>query len=273
MPEKKSIDKLIKTVAKLRSQNGCPWDKEQTHKTLKRYLIEESYETIDAIDSNDKHLLMEELGDVLLQVVLHAQIARENKDFTFDDICNHINKKMISRHPHVFSNTKVKNTEEVLKNWEILKSNEKPYRKELFDGIPNSLPALLKALKVSKKVARVGFEWERDSALWKKFYDEIKEFKQAIKSKDRSKQSEEFGDLLFTAVNLARWYKLDPEENLNNGTKKFITRFNKVVKMASNSKKGTNKLSPKELNTLWEKVKKEERKNRRINRVKKQLHQ
>ncbi len=260
MPQKKSIDKLIKTVAKLRAPNGCPWDKEQTHKTLKRYLIEESYETIDAINSNDKHLLMEELGDVLLQVILHAQIAKENKDFTFDDICNHINKKMISRHPHVFSNTVVKNTEEVLKNWEVLKSNEKPHRKGLFDGVPNSLPALLKALKVSKKVAKVGFEWEKDSDLWKKFYDEIKEFKQAVKSKNKSKQSEELGDLLFTVVNLARWYKLDPEENLNNGTKKFITRFNKVIKMVSNSSKEINKLSPEALNKLWEKVKKEEKK-------------
>ena len=257
---KKSIEELVKTVAKLRSPNGCPWDKEQTHKTLKRYLIEESYETIDAIDKSDKHALMEELGDVLLQVVLHAQIAKENKDFTFDDVCNSINKKMISRHPHVFLNTKVKNTEEVLKNWEILKSNEKPYRKQLLDGVPSSLPALLKALKVSKKVARLGFEWEKDSQLWSKLYDEIKEFKQAVKSKKKAKQSEEFGDLLFTVVNLARWYKLDPEENLNNGIKKFIKRFNKVKKMANKSNEEINELSPKELNKLWERVKSSERK-------------
>ena len=256
---KRAIEKLLKTVARLRSPKGCPWDKEQTHKTLKRYLIEESYETIDAIDKSDKHALMEELGDVLLQVVLHAQIAKENKDFTFDDVCNSINKKMISRHPHVFSNTKVKNTEEVLKNWEILKNNEKPYRKELLDGVPSSLPALLKALKVSKKVARLGFEWEKDSQLWDKFYDEIKEFKQAVKSKKKTKQSEEFGDLLFTVVNLARWYKLDPEENLNNGIKKFIKRFNKVKEMANKSNREVDKLSPNELNKLWEQVKRREK--------------
>ena len=258
-----SIDKLIKTVAKLRSPNGCPWDKEQTHRTLKRYLIEEAYETIDAIDTGDKHLLMEELGDVLLQVVLHAQIAKDNKDFTFDDVCESINKKMISRHPHVFSNIKVKNTEEVLKNWEILKSSEKPHRKQLFDGVPISLPALLKALKISKKVARVGFEWEKESDLWKKFYDEIKEFKEAVKSKNKTQQSEELGDVLFTIVNLARWYKLDPEENLNNGITKFIRRFHRVEKRVNKSGKKINNLTPKELDKLWKEVKKGEKETRK----------
>jgi len=255
---KKPIEKLLKTVAKLRSPNGCPWDKEQNHKTLKRYLIEEAYETIDAIDKNDKHSLIEELGDVLLQIVLHAQIAKENKDFSFDDICNSINKKMISRHPHVFSDTKVKNTEEVLKNWDILKSKEKPERKELLDGIPGSLPALLKAYKVSKKVAKIGFDWQSDAQIWSQFFSEIKEFKQVSKSKNKDKQAEELGDLLFCIVNLARWYKLEPEETLNNGIKKFINRFNKVEKKVNNLGKKINNLTAKELDNLWKQVKKEE---------------
>ena len=253
----KSITDFLKTVAKLRSKKGCPWDKEQTHKTLKRYLIEEAYETIDAIDNNDFNSLKEELGDVLLQIALHTQIAKENKKFTFDDVVKYINKKMISRHPHVFSNVIVKNTDEVLANWEVFKKNEKPDRKEVFDGIPNSLPALLKALKVSKKAARQGFEWEKESDLWKTLNEEINEFK---KAKNKDNQAEELGDLLFMIVNIARWYKLDPEDTLNKGIKKFITRYRKITTNLNKSKKQLKSLSAKELNKEWEKVKHKERK-------------
>lgn len=255
----KPIDDFIKTVAKLRSPNGCPWDKEQTHKSLKRYLIEETYEAIDAIDKNDLAALKEELGDVLLQVVLHAQIASEKKKFSFNDIAKSINKKMISRHPHVFSNTKVKNTEEVMINWEKLKNKEKPVSKDIFENIPKSLPALLKGLKVSKKAAKVGFEWQNKAELLKKLKDEADELLTACKSNNKAKQEEELGDLLFMLVNLSRWYKLDPEESLNKGIKKFINRFNKVQKYANkNTKKSLEQLSALELNKLWEKVKREE---------------
>ena len=255
----KAIDKLVKTVAKLRSPKGCPWDKEQTHKTLKRYLIEEAYEALDAIDKNDSNELMEELGDVLLQIVLHAEIANEKKRFNLNDIANHINKKMISRHPHVFSNVKVKDSEEVIKNWEIIKKGEKPKRKSIFDGIPKALPALLKALKVSKKASRAGFEWEKEEDIWKTLESEILEFKKARKQKNKIRLSEEIGDILFTAVNIARWHKLDPEEALNSGTKKFIKRYNGVNKLIQ---KGNNnkKLSSKELEKLWKKIKLNERK-------------
>ncbi len=249
-----SVKELIKTVKKLRSPRGCPWDKEQTHKSLKRYLIEEAYETIDAINQNNKKALMEELGDVLLQVVLHAQIASENKDFNIYDVANHINKKMISRHPHVFSNVKLKTSAEVLVNWEKLKEKEKPDRKNTFDGIPTSLPALLKAWKISKKAAKVGFDWKKEVDLWKTFEKELIEFKLAIKKQSKSRQEEELGDLLFMIANIARWYKIDPEDILNSGINKFIKRFNKVRKML-NGKDFTD-ISANALNNLWEKVKK-----------------
>lgn len=253
-----NIEKLIKTVEKLRAPDGCPWDREQTHSTLKRYLIEETYEAIDAIDSNDPKLIMEELGDVLLQVVLHAQIASETNSFNINDIAKCINEKMISRHPHVFGDTVVKNAEEVLVNWEALKKKEKPERKDIFDGIPNSLPALLKAYKVSKKVAKEGFEWESESDLWTAFEKELKEFKDTTKSEDKNRQTEELGDLLFMIVNIARWYKIDPEETLNTGTKKFIKRYNSVKEKVTSQKKEIKNLSGKELNEIWEKVKSEE---------------
>ena len=187
-PIMKPIEQLVKTIAKLRSPKGCPWDKEQTHKTLKRYLIEEAYEALDAIDKSDSKALMEELGDVLLQIVLHSQIASENKKFTFNKVADYVNKKMISRHPHVFSNTLVKNSDEVMVNWEKIKRDEKPHRKDIFDGIPPALPALIKALKVSKKAAREGFEWKKETDIWKTLDSEVKEFKAVLTAvKDKIK--------------------------------------------------------------------------------------
>ena len=255
----KSIEQLVKTIAKLRSPKGCPWDKEQTHKTLKRYLIEETYETLEAIDRNDPQALMEELGDVLLQVVLHAQIACENKEFSFSQVADYVNKKMISRHPHVFSNTLVKTSEEVMTNWEIIKKTEKPHRKDIFDGIPIALPALLKALKVSKKAARDGFEWKKEIDIWKTLNSEIKEFKAACRGQNKQKKADEMGDILFTIVNIARWCKLDPEDSLSMATKKFISRYTRVKTKLKSSKKGIKELSYNELNNLWRLAKKQEK--------------
>jgi len=190
--------------------------------------------------------------------VLHAQIAKENKKFSFDDLVKSINKKMISRHPHVFGNKKVKNTNEVLINWEKLKKEEKPERKDIFHGIPKSLPALLKALKVSKKASRSGFDWDNKTNLWKTFKSEFKELETAAAKGNKNKLKEELGDLLFMTVNIARWYKLEPEECLNNGIKKFINRYNMVEKLLYGKDK--NKISTKELNNTWERVKKLEKK-------------
>lgn len=254
----KSFNKLQKTVAKLRSPNGCPWDKKQTHKSLRRYLIEEAYEAVDAIDENNSKTLMEELGDILLQVVLHAQIAKEQKKFTLNDVIECINKKMISRHPHVFGNLKVKTTEEVLANWEKLKKEEKPLTDNIFQNVPSSLPALLKALKISKKAAKAGFDWKNKTELWRMLNKEIKEFWEATNTRSKERQFEELGDLLFMIVNIARWYKLDPEDSLNKALTKFINRFNKV-KDKSRGYNTLRTIHPSKLNKLWELVKKEEK--------------
>lgn len=248
----KSLDELIKTIATLRGPNGCPWDKEQTHKTLKRYLVEETYETLDAIDEDNPKAIMEELGDVLLQVILHAQIASESKNFNIEDIASNINKKMIKRHPHVFGNVVAKTPDEVMVNWEKLKKEENPHRKEILDGVPLHLPALLKALKVSKKVAKEGFEWEKETELWKTLGDEINELQEAVKDNNKAKKEEELGDILFMLVNIARWYKLDPEEALRKSISKFLKRYSKVKELAGKDLKS---MTPKELNNLWERVK------------------
>lgn len=250
----KPIEKFLKTVARLRDpKKGCPWDRIQTHKTLKRYLIEEAYEAVDAIEKNDLKALKEELGDILLQVALHSQIANEKNRFSFNDVANNINKKMVSRHPHVFANTIAKTPEDVMVNWEIIKKQEKPNRREMLDGIPNSLPALLKSLKISKKAAKEGFEWKDEKQLWKTLENELSEFKRAIKSKNKDNQIEEFGDLLFMLVNLARWYKIEPEDTLNKAIKKFIKRYDKVKQL---SKRDIKELSADKLNKIWENVKK-----------------
>jgi tetrapyrrole methylase family protein/MazG family protein len=253
------IEKLIKTVEKLRAPNGCPWDREQTHKTLKRYLIEETYEAIDAIDSENSTAIMEELGDVLLQVVLHAQIASEDKRFNINDIAKVINEKMISRHPHVFGDVTVKNTEEVLVNWEALKKKEKPERKDIFDGIPVALPALLKAYKISKKASKDGFDWENEKDIWNAFEKELKEVKDEIKSGNKEKLSEEFGDLLFMMANIARWYKIEPEEALSNGSNKFMRRYKMLSESVKESNKEIKNLTPSELNKIWDEVKLKEK--------------
>lgn len=253
---KKPIEEFIETIARLRGPNGCPWDREQTHKTLKRYLIEETYEAVDAMENDDSQELMEELGDVLLQIVLHSQIAAENKTFTFDDVAKHVNNKMISRHPHVFGDLELKTADEVLANWDDFKKQEKPNR-EVFEGIPNSLPALLKALKVSKKVTKYGFDWEDKNHLLRALDLEYKEVQEAFSTDNKEHQMEELGDLLLMLVNLARFNKIDPEESLNKSIKKFTSRFNSVKNLSNDKLK---ELSPTEIQKLWETVKEHEQK-------------
>ena len=206
---KSNLEKLIKTIEILRSPEGCPWDREQDHKSLKKYLLNESYELLDAIDTMDDRLLCEELGDVLLQVILHAQIAKESSKFDIEDVAKKINDKLIHRHPHVFSDTPVKDSAEVVENWEQIKSKEKPERQSALDGIPNNFPALMRADNISKKAVRVGFEWPDIDMLWDTLFSEIDEFKQAAASGNKDRIQDEIGDMLFTIVNIARWHKVD----------------------------------------------------------------
>lgn len=244
-----NLDELIKTVAILRSENGCEWDKAQTHQTIRQNMLEEAYEAVEAIDENNPEHLKEELGDVLLQVVLHSQIAKDNNEFDIEDVAKLLNDKLIHRHPHVFGNIKTKNTNEILKNWELLKLDEKKERKRTLDGIPSTLPALLRCMKISKKVVRQGFEWKNLKQVEDCFKSELDEFKNAKSQEDKEG---EFGDILFSLVNVARWNNIDPELALEKANKKFIKRFNELEKMAP---KPLSELSFEEYDTLWKKAK------------------
>ena len=246
-----NIEKLLETMRILRSENGCKWDREQTHKSIRENMLEEAYEAIDAINDNDMKHLKEELGDVLLQVVLHSQIADDEGFFNFDDVARGINEKLIHRHPHVFSNTKVKDTKEILANWEKLKQEEKPHRKSVLDGISKSQSALMKAQKISKKAVRAGFEWQNIEQLKSCVESEFMEFENA---KTQAEKEEEFGDILFALVNLARWNKIDAEQALNIANEKFIKRFKKMEELAP---KALCELNFDEWEELWAKAKKE----------------
>lgn len=229
----KNLEKLIEIIEILRSPQGCKWDREQTHSSLKPNMLEEAYEAVDAINDNDMSHLKEELGDVLLQVVLHSQIAKEEHSFDIEDVAQTLNEKLIHRHPHVFGDTKVSSTQEILANWEKLKKEEKPHRKSIMDGISKSQSALMSAQKISKKAVKVGFEWDKEETLYDCVMSEIDEFKEACIEGDFQHEEEELGDILFAIVNLARWNKIDAEQALIKANKKFIKRFKKMEEIAT----------------------------------------
>ena len=244
-----NLERLIEIISILRSENGCKWDREQTHASLKRNMIEEAYEAVDAIDDNDFPHMQEELGDVLLQVVLHSQIAKEENKFNIEDVAKEISDKLVHRHPHVFGDVKVTSTDEILDNWEKLKKEEKPERTSIMDGISKSQAALMSAQKISKKAVKVGFEWPDENSLYDCVMSEIQEFKEA---KTKEEKEEELGDLLFAVVNLARWNKIDAEQALLKANKKFISRFREMEK---NTDKDLEQLSFEEWDNLWKKAK------------------
>lgn len=249
----KNLEELISVIAKLRAPDGCPWDREQTHQSLRPNMLEEAYEAVDAIDENNMLLLREELGDVLLQVLLHSQIASEHGDFNIEDVAKELKEKLIHRHPHVFGNTKVHNAQEVKENWDILKAQEKTDRKSVMDGISRSQAALMSAQKISKRAVKVGFEWPNENSLYDCLYSEIDEFKQAEKENNKEHMEEEFGDILFAAVNLARWNKIDAEQALLKANKKFEKRFRKMEELAT---KPLTDYSFEEYDKLWKQAKK-----------------
>ncbi len=245
-----NLERLIEIIDILRSENGCKWDREQTHATLRKNMLEEAYEAVDAIDDNDMKHLQEELGDVLLQVVLHAQIAKESKTFDIEDVAKQISDKLVHRHPHVFGDVKVDSTQEILDNWEKLKKEEKPHRTSIMDGISRAQAALMSAQKISKKAVNVGFEWPNEDSLYDCVLSEIKEFKEA---KTQDEKEDELGDILFAVVNLARWNKIDAEQALLRANKKFISRFRTMEKLAD---KNLESLSLEEWDNLWKQAKK-----------------
>jgi tetrapyrrole methylase family protein / MazG family protein len=246
------IDRLKQIVQRLRSPDGCPWDREQTHESLKPHVIEESYELIDAIDEKNDQGMQEELGDLLLQVVLHSQMASEEGRFDFDSVADVISEKLISRHPHVFGDTKLATSDAVLKQWDAIKRREKKDRASALDGVPRGLPALAKAQKTQSKAARVGFDWADAKGSLEKVEEEIKELHQA---ETGEKLAEELGDLLFSIVNFARKSKLDAEDLLQAATRKFSERFRKMEALAESRGLSFSSLTLGEMDKLWDEVK------------------
>lgn len=246
-----SFDELVSIVAKLRDPNGgCPWDLEQTHDSLTPYVVEEAYEVVDAIKLN-RAKLPEELGDLLLQVVLHAQVATDEKTFTLQDVIEHLSRKLVHRHPHVFGDKKVSGTKEVLENWERSKSKEPNASKSILDGVPRAMPALLRSQRLGDKAARVGFDWESSQQVLEKVKEELAEFIASAKQSPES-QSEEFGDLLFALVQWARKSSRTAEELLNAANDKFMRRFQHMERSTTSP---LHEMKTAELEQLWNEAK------------------
>lgn len=248
---------LLDIMDILRGEEGCPWDREQTHETLKRYLIEECYEVIEAVNSKDDDMIIEELGDVLFQIVFHCQIGKEKGHFNIDDVIATVCNKMIDRHPHVFKNNIVNSSKQVLENWEKIKKKEKGFKTytEELKHIAKTLPALMRAEKVQKKAAKVGFDWNRVEDALDKVYEELNEVKDVYKNKNREKILEEVGDLIFSTVNVARFLDIDPENALNYTIEKFINRFEYIERCASKQGKSLKDMTLKEMDKFWEEAK------------------
>ncbi|MGA2138932.1 MAG: nucleoside triphosphate pyrophosphohydrolase [Verrucomicrobiia bacterium] len=259
----KNIARLLEIMARLRGPGGCPWDREQTHQSIRHNLIEECYEAIEALDSGKMDAFKDELGDLLLQVVFHSQMASEDGTFDFDAVAKSINEKLVRRHPHVFGKTKADNSAAVLQQWEAIKKSEKNAESIVhLEDLPTHLPALLKADKVQRKVARVGFDWKHVKDVVAKIEEEVRELKGALASKNRKQFEEEIGDLLFAVVNLARFENLQAEELLNRATTKFVKRFQQIEKAVHASGRRLEDCTLKELDALWESAK-HKRKRRR----------
>jgi MazG family protein len=258
----KLFEDLVAVQARLRAPGGCPWDREQTHSTLRTYLIEEAYEVLDAIENGNSQDLAEELGDLLLQVLFHADLARETGAFDISHVITGIHDKMVRRHPHVFGDVKAETAGEVLKNWAQLKAKEKLAASpkdvslqnpapSVLDGVPRNIPALLEAYQMTRRAAQVGFDWEQVEGIIEKLEEETSELRAALADSNRRATEEEVGDILFSAVNLARFLELDPEVTLKYSNLKFKERFQEMEREASGSGQRLSQLSKEELEHLW----------------------
>jgi len=247
------MKKLVKIMERLRAKDGCPWDRVQTHSSLKKHIIEEAYELCDAIDSKDPEKLKDELGDFLFQVIFQAQIAKEHGEFNINDVVRASAAKMLNRHPHVFGKHKAKDPDDAYRHWQSSKEKEKGYkdRKSILDGVPKTLPALIKAQKVSRRAATQGFDWPDMDFVVDKVHEELEEVKAEIKSGNKRRLAEEIGDLLFAVVILSRFGGIDAEESLHNATKKFAKRFGNVERAAGKRGKKINECGFEELYRLW----------------------
>ena len=262
------FEKLVAVQARLRAPKGCPWDREQTHQTLRTYLLEEAYEVLEALDTGDDRKFAEEMGDLLLQIVFHSQIAQEEGRFSVADVIREIHDKMIRRHPHVFGETRARDSAEVLRNWERIKAEERRARKEegeneerpgeaasLLDGVSRSLPGTLEGLQLTRKASRIGFDWQNADGVMEKIREETAELEIAIKDKDQHRIEEEMGDFLFAAVNLARFLHVDPEIALKKANAKFSRRFRAMEALARESGREFKGLPREEMEALWDAAK------------------
>lgn len=252
------FEKLVHIMTELRSDNGCPWDKEQTHVTLTQYLLEEAYEVLESIDENNDTALKEELGDLLLQVVFHAQIASEKNTFDIAKVIDAITDKLVRRHPNVFGDVKIKTAEERSINWEKLKKQEG--KESILDGVPKALSALLRAKRLQQKASTVGFDWPVEEPVWQKILEEIDELKIAHQKESKERVEEEFGDLLFSLVNISRFLKINPEDALRKTSEKFITRFKNMEREFTLKGEEISEATLEELDVAWEKQKENEKK-------------
>ncbi len=246
-----AFDRLLTIMDELREQ--CPWDRKQTMESLRHLTIEETYELGDAILDNDLQEIKKELGDVLLHIVFYSKIGSETKDFDIADVCNSICEKLIFRHPHIYSNVKVADEDEVKRNWEKLKLKEG--KKSVLEGVPKSLPAVVKASRIQEKVAGVGFDWEEPEQVFEKLQEELGELQHEIKMQDQEKMEEEFGDVLFSMINYARFLKINPENALERTNKKFIKRFQFLEGKADGLGKSLQDMSLEEMDVFWEEAK------------------
>jgi len=249
----KAFDRLLTIMNELREQ--CPWDKKQTMESLRHLTIEETYELGDAILDNDLEEVKKELGDVLLHLVFYSKIGSETNDFDIADVCNEICDKLIHRHPHIYGDVKVENEEEVKRNWEQIKLKEGKGKTSVLQGVPKSLPALVKANRIQDKVAGVGFDWEQPEQVWEKVEEELQEFKDEVAKNDADKMESEFGDVLFALVNYARFKKINPENALERTNKKFTKRFKYLEQKAKSLNKNLKDMTLAEMDVFWEEAK------------------
>jgi tetrapyrrole methylase family protein/MazG family protein len=252
----KEVDRFIDIVAKLRAPGGCPWDREQTHQSLLSCLLDESYEFFEAVEENDDEKMREELGDLLLQVVLHAQLAADDGKYTIEEVAADISEKLIRRHPHVFGEVEISSSTEVLHNWEKIKKREKKHRRYIVDDIPEAMPALFRAEKMQRRVARVGFDWTEVKPVLDKVVEEFNEFREAIEKGNQEHAEEELGDIMFALVNVARHYTICAEDALRKTTRKFARRFRFIEDRINESGNDIAQTSLEEMDRIWDEAKK-----------------
>lgn len=251
MKATRSFEDLIKIVKILRKE--CPWDRKQTHQSIKDNLIEEAYETVEAIDNEDFEELKKELGDLLLHVVFHSRIATESNNFNIEDVIHSIQEKLIRRHPHVFGDANADDEQQVAENWEAIKKKEG--KESVLDGIPDHLPALIKAQRMQEKAANIGFDWPEWKQVWDKLEEEIQELKETLEESNAEKTEEEFGDLLFSLVNAGRFFNIDAEDSLRKTNRKFQTRFRYIESQIEKSERKLSEVSLEEMDYFWEEAK------------------